>query len=116
MIEVEVNKLEPWWYTPFSERESDKPTRFYLKPLTEPKQRAIIAEMRSNESGTYMTDTGYEIALRNGIKDWENFCIGGELPKFRMSLVDKIPAKYQIELAWEIFNTSALSEEEKKTL
>ena len=106
-------KVNPFWFTPESEKEEDKPTRFRLKPLTPAEYEAC---MQITDGGALqIPPSSYDTVLRYGLIDWENFPDqDGAALKFSRANFSRIPSVNRIEIAGEILAASMLTEEEAK--
>ena len=105
--------LIPQWYTPTSESEDDKPTRFELTPLTTPQIAKLQGEF-SRETGE-VSGVGLYEAAKIGVTAWENFeDHEGNPVKFSKANVDKIPYVILIELGGEVLANSFLKDEDEK--
>lgn len=107
-----LKKVSASWYVPEQEKESDKPTRFLLKPLT-PSQREECMEVGKN--GLSIQPYQYKKVLSFGLTGWENFIdeSGVDLG-FNKSNFELIPGTLRIELALEILVRSSLGDDEIK--
>lgn len=111
---MQVAKLTPYWYTPESEEDAEKPTRFKLKPL----EQGVFLEIQEdcskeeNEKGEVIvkpSPSACKQILELGVVGWERFMDGKKLVKFSSSKLHLIPYYAQVELVNELFTSSSLS-------
>lgn len=120
-----LSKVTPEWYVPEEEydikkkrgKEVDrKPkegaTRFHLRPLTPPEKEKAT---EFNGIQFVIPVRNYDMVLRMGVVDWENFIdTNGKPLKFSVHNIQLIPSSLRLELAGEILLRSQLMENEAK--
>ncbi len=109
-----LTKIAPTWYTPESEKDSDDPTRFKIRPLTPP-ERESVTEL--DDDGSFnIPPKNFGQVLRLGVVDWENFndAETGKPIKFSYTNHWRIPWEIRLELAGQILISSQLSGDEEK--
>jgi len=113
---IRANNLVPAWFTPESEKESDNPARFLLKPLDGEEYLELITELgEKEEGGMTISGKGLKLAIRYGLAGWENFNDAGGTPlKFSRGNIGLLPVYILVDLAQEIANRSAVSGEQEK--
>ena len=100
------------WFTPESEKDEDKPTRFKIKPMT-PSQRESVMEMMGEDIGIPVKNYGQ--VLKMSIVEWENFNDErGAAVKCSWTNHDKIPMATRMEIASHAIISSMVSEEQEK--
>lgn len=110
-----IENLTPTWFTPESEKDAEKPTRFLLRPLNGEELDQVMHGASFKDGGMSLTPDGIRAALRFGIKDWENFEeSSGRAVKCSFPNHAKLPWSVRLMLAIEIINRSQLTEEEEK--
>lgn len=107
-----LSKVAPDWYTPESEKNSNSPTRFMLRPLTPPEKESVM-EFSSNNFVIPPHNFGKVLAM--GLQDWENFNDDqGQKIKCSIANHPRLPGDIRMELANEILIRSNISEDEEK--
>lgn len=106
--------LTPSWWTPPSEKDEDRPTRFLIAPLTGAQQDEVLEGATIEDGRLMLTAAGIRRAIRYGLRDWENFDgEHGPIP-FSHAATDKLPWSVRRLLAGEIVNRSDLTGDEVK--
>ena len=115
MIKVNTGLIADW-YTPASEKDSEKPARFKLKPLDGMQYVELCGEAKFTESGGMVpTRKATEIALKAALVDWENIDEANDRPlKFSPHNFKHLPAEILSELVNEILIRSTLTEDDSK--
>ena len=109
------------WYIPLDQRnledETEKPSRFKLKGLTQIELLEVMGEGDSLADGSFVPNhTGRLLLFRRGLFGWDEvYNYAGDLTKFSKSEGNNLPAQLLGELANEIIFRSVMSEDEKKT-
>lgn len=103
--------LAPDWFTPESQKEDEKPTRFKIEPMDGLQYLELMNMGTVDEKGQFKPSTaGRKFMLSNCLKGWENF---GEL-EFNLENCRRIPPEILHELLNEIVIRSELDEGQEK--
>lgn len=111
-----LKKLGQYNYKLEAERDDPNATIYLLQPLNGFNEIAVRQQItRLDDSSFRMTPEGVRIATSNGLRGWINMRDDNnkDVP-FSSSLVELLPAEVLGELAWEIYTSSSLSEDERK--
>lgn len=105
-------------YVPLSERDSETPTRFLLRPL-DGIERLDVTYYRDEMGNLSLSSSAARAALKHGLQGWENFLDDAGspvmyIPGDRDANLKRLPAELVAELATEIFVRSVLTEDERK--
>lgn len=120
---IEPVHLEPFWYTPKSERdESDQPiegaTQFQIRPLTGFELQDVYLHTRPGEDGNVVfTGQALKSALSAGLTGWKNFGNGVPLDFNRHNPVKNLEVldfTLTTELAAQVLEASSLTENGRK--
>jgi len=104
--------LVPEWYMPDSEKESDDPARFKLKPL-DSKQMVEIQAFHQATGG--ISPEGLYRSMEISILEWENVNdVNGKKLKCTRHNVKFIPVETIAEIGAHAISISFLSEDEEK--
>jgi len=104
--------IVPEWFTPDSQKESDNPARFKLKPL-DSKQMVEIQGFHTAEGG--IAPAGLYRAFEISIMDWENVNDRNGKPlKCNRGNVKAIPIEVIAELGAETISVSFLTDDDEK--
>lgn len=107
-----LNKLSPFWYTPISQRDDPKPTRYHLNPMSQPEvmeMRFLLEEGKVREA--------MHIAISGGLIGWENQMDEDDsLVEFSLSSAFQLPFEVLDEIASTLERLSKLTETERKNL
>lgn len=110
-----LNPFEPTWYTPKSEQGQDNPTRFRIRGLDGQQKSYVAAEFQTDDHGVMKNlARGIDLALQYGLLDWENLANDKGPVKFSPANFRLLPAELREELALEIWNLSAPTEDARK--
>lgn len=101
--------LVPYWYTPEQE-ESDRMTRFKIKPLTGLEHLEIAEELSRKKLAA-----AQKLAIRYSLIDWENLDDAkGQPVPFSLENMGILGANLLSELAQEALTLSQMDEEQIK--
>ncbi len=105
--------LVPEWFTPDSEKDSDEPARFKVKPL-DSKQMVEIQAFHQPEGG--IAPAGLYRAMEISILEWENVndARTGKPLKCTRHNVKAIPIEVIAEVGAHAISVSFLNEEDEK--
>jgi len=104
--------LVPEWFTPDSQKESDNPARFKVKPL-DSKQMVEIQAFHKESGG--ISPEGLYRAMEISILEWENIFGPNEKPlKCTRHNVKAIPIEVIAEVGAHAISISFLTEDEEK--
>lgn len=106
--------LAPTWFTPASEKEADRPSRFLLRPLTGAQQDEVLEGATFEGDNIRLTARGVRAALKYGLTDWENIDDSSGPIAFSSAAIDRLPWMYRQTLAGEILGRSELTGVEVK--
>jgi len=126
-----VSTKQTFDYVPESDRKSDTPTTFKLRTLTARELVAIedrvtrLSQTENSDEVSISVFSGTQslLALRYGLRGWENFSLpDGSEVKFKADrngtpkdvTIDFIPSEIRQELSTAILDRSRLAEEETK--
>jgi len=116
-MSIKVNTgLVADWYTPESEKDSDNPARFKLKPLDGLTQVDVYSKAKITEQGGFVpTRQAAEVALRASLIEWENIDDANGRPlKCSPHNFRHLPGEIVQELTQEILIRSDLDEDDEK--
>ena len=113
---LQAKNMSPDWYTPESEEDEEKPSKFKIKPLNGEQFMEVVADSETDRSGDIrLNGRGLKLALRYGIIDWENIEKENGIPlKFSVHNLKLLPMEVLSDLASEIVNRSAMEDDETK--
>lgn len=110
------NTFTPVIFTPDSEKDSDDPTTFTLKPLNGLEYMQVLNNTTIDDNGvTKLSATGLELALRHGLTGANNL-IGenGKPITLNRFTMKTLSAVLLIEIANAILEASEIDGEERK--
>lgn len=120
---IEPLHIEPFWYTPRSERDEDgKPvegaTEFQLRPLTGYELQDVYLNAKPGEDGhVVFSGAALKSALLAGLTGWKNFGNGSPLDFNRRQPVKNLEFldfTLTTELAAQVLEASTLTENGRK--
>lgn len=114
MIKVDT-QYTPWKYVPKSQRVSDTPAEFTLKPLTGEEYMSVMLEAGLNADGRMvLTARGLMMAVKFGVTGWSGVdtCTGSLT--YSRDAIHHLPYDDLIDIATEIVNKSQVSGEPEK--
>jgi len=106
--------VAPCRYVPLDQREDDKPFALMLRPLTGEQLDHVLEGAVNNGDRLQLTPKGIKAALNFGIVSWDNFENDDGAVECKPANYGKLYWSDRQEIAGEIVNMSALSEDDKK--
>jgi len=104
--------LVPEWFTPESEKESDDPARFKIKPLD---SRQMVEIQAFHKEGGGIAPEGLYRAMEISILEWENVNgANGKPLKCTRHNVKAIPIEVIAEVGAHAISVSFLNEDDEK--
>jgi len=105
-----------YWYTPLGQDNDEDKTKFYLKPFNSEQLDYVLEGATYNDQGDLisLSPKGVKYGLKQGLRDWENFCDSTGEIKFKQSEFYRLPYQIRQGIVLDLVTKSIVSEDAEK--